>query len=127
MSHKETNKLNWLARLTTQKDILERFPRCQAQLHFFFHSPTESLRGGVGLGLRLRFLVRYKKGDRLGPKPSYLLLIDADAYFSALREANIYEPQTYRHLISGMRIERELDVAAALDAERANDPQRRRP
>lgn len=42
MSHKETNKLNWLARLATQKGILERFPRCQAQLHFFFHSPTES-------------------------------------------------------------------------------------
>jgi 3-phenylpropionate/cinnamic acid dioxygenase small subunit len=26
---------------------------------------------------------------------------------SALREANIYEPQRYRHLISGLRIERE--------------------
>jgi anthranilate 1,2-dioxygenase small subunit len=35
---------------------------------------------------------------------------------SALREANIYEPQRYRHLISGIRIEREeagmLDVTA---------------
>jgi anthranilate 1,2-dioxygenase small subunit len=35
---------------------------------------------------------------------------------SALREANIYEPQRYRHLISGVRIEHEaggmLDVAA---------------
>ena len=35
---------------------------------------------------------------------------------SALREANIYEPQTYRHLISGIRIEKddgdELDLTA---------------
>ena len=35
---------------------------------------------------------------------------------SALREANIYEPQRYRHLISGIRIERKdadvLDTAA---------------
>ena len=35
---------------------------------------------------------------------------------SALRDANIYEPQRYRHLISGIRIEREdagmLDVTA---------------
>ena len=35
---------------------------------------------------------------------------------SALREANIYEPQRYRHLISGIRIEREdagvLEVTA---------------
>jgi hypothetical protein len=42
MSHKEANKLNWLARLTIQKGILERFPRCRAQLHSLFHSPTES-------------------------------------------------------------------------------------
>lgn len=37
---------------------------------------------------------------------------------SALREANIYEPQTYRHLISGLRIERDegdvLDLSANL-------------
>jgi len=37
---------------------------------------------------------------------------------SALREANIYEPQRYRHLISGIRIESEdggaLDVTASL-------------
>ena len=32
---------------------------------------------------------------------------------AALREANIYEPQRYRHLISGLRIEREN--GAALD------------
>jgi anthranilate 1,2-dioxygenase small subunit len=32
---------------------------------------------------------------------------------SALREANIYEPQTYRHLTSGLRIER--DESDALD------------
>jgi anthranilate 1,2-dioxygenase small subunit len=35
---------------------------------------------------------------------------------SALREANIYEPQRYRHLISGIRVEREeagaFDVTA---------------
>src|SRR5206468_3161734 len=35
---------------------------------------------------------------------------------SALREANIYEPQPYRHLISGLRIERDegdtLDLSA---------------
>jgi anthranilate 1,2-dioxygenase small subunit len=35
---------------------------------------------------------------------------------SALRDANVYEPQRYRHLISGIRIEREdagmLDVTA---------------
>ena len=29
---------------------------------------------------------------------------------SALRDANIYEPQRYRHLISGIRIEREDDI-----------------
>ncbi len=34
---------------------------------------------------------------------------------SALRGANIYEPQTYRHLISGLRIERE--AADGLDVE----------
>ena len=32
---------------------------------------------------------------------------------SALREANIYEPQTYRHLISGIRVEK--DDGGALD------------
>jgi anthranilate 1,2-dioxygenase small subunit len=32
---------------------------------------------------------------------------------SALREANIYEPQTYRHLISGVRIEK--DYGGTLD------------
>lgn len=36
---------------------------------------------------------------------------------SALREANIYEPQRYRHVISGIRVEREdhgaLDVTAS--------------
>jgi len=35
---------------------------------------------------------------------------------SALRDANIYEPQRYRHLVSGIRIEQEdggaLDVTA---------------
>ena len=38
---------------------------------------------------------------------------------SALRQANIYEPQRYRHLISGIRIERDdidaLEVHANLD------------
>lgn len=32
---------------------------------------------------------------------------------SALREANIYEPQRYRHLISGIRIERNAGVSPA--------------
>jgi len=59
MFHKETNKLNWLARLTAQKGILERFPQCQAQLHFFFHSPTES-----------------KGPPRATPPPSPLRIID---------------------------------------------------
>jgi 3-phenylpropionate/cinnamic acid dioxygenase small subunit len=35
---------------------------------------------------------------------------------SALREANIYEPQRYRHLISGIRIEREDDGALEVTA-----------
>lgn len=35
---------------------------------------------------------------------------------SALREANIYEPQTYRHLISSIRIEKEDGAALDLTA-----------
>jgi 3-phenylpropionate/cinnamic acid dioxygenase small subunit len=35
---------------------------------------------------------------------------------SALREANIYEPQRYRHLISGIRIEREDEGALEVTA-----------
>jgi 3-phenylpropionate/cinnamic acid dioxygenase small subunit len=35
---------------------------------------------------------------------------------SALREANIYEPQTYRHLISAIRIEKDAGDAVELAA-----------
>ncbi len=35
---------------------------------------------------------------------------------SALREANIYEPQRYRHLVSGLRIARERDDALDIGA-----------
>ena len=35
---------------------------------------------------------------------------------SALRQANIYEPQRYRHLISGLRIEKEDGAAVELSA-----------
>jgi anthranilate 1,2-dioxygenase small subunit len=35
---------------------------------------------------------------------------------SALREANIYEPQRYRHIVSGIRITGEQDDALAVEA-----------
>ena len=57
----------------------------------------------------------YEAGMRLG-----LIYASSKAMLqdrvSALREANIYEPQRYRHLISGMRITKEESGGLDLEA-----------
>src|SRR2546423_10927234 len=80
-------------------DELERWPDFFTENCFYRVTSAENYEAGLPLGL-IYATSQNMLRDRV----------------SALRDANIYEPQRYRHLISGMRIEREdggaLDVTA---------------
>src|SRR6267143_4013021 len=77
-------------------DELERWPDFFTEDCFYRITSAENYEAGLPLGL-IYATSRNMLKDRV----------------SALREANIYEPQRYRHLISGIRIEGE--AAGALD------------
>src|SRR6266566_2241270 len=77
-------------------DELERWPDFFTEDCFYRITSAENYEAGLPLGL-IYATSRNMLNDRV----------------SALREANIYEPQRYRHLISGIRIEGE--DAGALD------------
>jgi len=80
-------------------DALERWPDFFTEDCAYRITSAENYEAGLPLGLIYATSKNMLK-DRV----------------SALREANIYEPQRYRHLVSGVRIERDdggaLDVAA---------------
>src|SRR5438270_11607818 len=80
-------------------DELERWPDFFTEDCFYRVTSAENYDAGLPLGL-IYATSRDMLKDRV----------------SALREANIYEPQRYRHLISGFRIERDgvdaLEVTA---------------
>ena len=80
-------------------DELERWPDFFTEDCFYRITSAENYEAGLPLGL-IYATSRNMLKDRV----------------SALREANIYEPQRYRHLISGIRMEGEdagaLDVTA---------------
>src|ERR1700676_2467051 len=71
-------------------DELERWPDFFTEDCFYRITSAENYQAGLPLGL-IYATSRNMLKDRV----------------SALREANIYEPQRYRHLISGIRIERD--------------------
>src|SRR3954449_2896209 len=70
-------------------DALERWPDFFTEECHYRITSAENYSAGMPLGI-----IYASSRDMLRDR------------VSALREANIYEPQTYRHLISGMRIER---------------------
>jgi len=80
-------------------DALERWPEFFIEHCHYRVTSAENYEAGLPIGLMYA--------------TSQNMLHDR---VSALRQANIYEPQRYRHLISGVRIEREatgvLDVTA---------------
>ena len=80
-------------------DALERWPEFFTEDCHYRVTSAENYEAGLPLGL-IYATSQNMLRDRV----------------SALRDANIYEPQRYRHLISGIRIEREaagmLDVTA---------------
>jgi anthranilate 1,2-dioxygenase small subunit len=80
-------------------DALERWPDFFTETCHYRVTSAENYEAGLPLGL-IYATSQNMLRDRV----------------SALRDANIYEPQRYRHLISGIRIEREdggaLDVTA---------------
>jgi 3-phenylpropionate/cinnamic acid dioxygenase small subunit len=82
-------------------DALERWPDFFTETCRYRITSAENYEAGLPLGL-----VYATSKDMLRDR------------VSALREANIYEPQRYRHLVSGMRIERNdgnaLDLRANL-------------
>jgi 3-phenylpropionate/cinnamic acid dioxygenase small subunit len=77
-------------------DELERWPDFFTEGCFYRITSAENYEAGLPLGL-IYATSRNMLKDRV----------------SALREANIYEPQRYRHLVSSIRIVRE--VAEVLD------------
>ena len=77
-------------------DELERWPDFFTEDCFYRITSAENYEAGLPLGL-IYATSRNMLKDRV----------------SALRQANIYEPQRYRHLVSSIRIVRE--VAAVLD------------
>jgi 3-phenylpropionate/cinnamic acid dioxygenase small subunit len=79
-------------------DELERWPDFFIEDCFYRITSAENFEAGMPLGL-IRATSRNMLKDRV----------------SALRQANIYEPQRYRHLVSSLRIAGE--TAAALDLE----------
>lgn len=80
-------------------DALERWPEFFAENCLYRITSAENYEAGLPLGL-IYATSKNMLRDRV----------------SALREANIYEPQRYRHVVSGIRIDRgqggALDVAA---------------
>src|ERR1700732_1019316 len=78
-------------------DDLERWPDFFTEDCFYRITSAENYEAGLPLGL-IYATSRNMLKDRI----------------SALREANIYEPQRYRHLVSGVQIAK--DEGAALDA-----------
>ncbi|HYU14294.1 MAG TPA: aromatic-ring-hydroxylating dioxygenase subunit beta [Stellaceae bacterium] len=80
-------------------DALERWPEFFTEDCHYRVTSAENFEAGLPLGL-----IYATSQDMLRDR------------VSALRDANIYEPQRYRHLISGIRIEAEdagvLDVTA---------------
>ena len=79
-------------------DELERWPEFFIEDCFYRVTSAENYEAGLPLGL-IYATSRNMLKDRV----------------SALREANIYEPQRYRHLVSSLRVVGE--AAAALDVE----------
>ena len=77
-------------------DALERWPEFFTEDCHYRVTSAENYEAGLPLGL-----IYATSKDMLRDR------------VSALRDANIYEPQRYRHLISGIRIEGE--AASALD------------
>jgi len=81
-------------------DALERWPEFFTEDCHYRVTSAENYEAGLPLGL-----IYATSKDMLRDR------------VSALRDANIYEPQRYRHLISGIRIEREeagaLEVSAS--------------
>ena len=77
-------------------DALERWPEFFTEDCHYRVTSAENYEAGLPLGL-----IYATSKDMLKDR------------VSALREANIYEPQRYRHLISGFRIEK--DEVEALD------------
>src|SRR6266446_3740908 len=77
-------------------DALERWPEFFTEDCHYRVTSAENYEAGLPLGL-----IYATSKDMLKDR------------VSALREANIYEPQRYRHLISGIRIEGQ--EASALD------------
>jgi anthranilate 1,2-dioxygenase small subunit len=80
-------------------DALERWPEFFIEDCTYRITSAENYEAGLPLGLIYATSKNMLK-DRV----------------SALREANIYEPQRYRHLISGIRIEREGEGALEVTA-----------
>jgi anthranilate 1,2-dioxygenase small subunit len=79
-------------------DELERWPDFFTEDCFYRVTSAENYEGGLPLGL-IYATSRNMLKDRI----------------SALREANIYEPQRYRHLVSSFRVAGEM--AESLDIE----------
>jgi len=80
-------------------DALERWPDFFTEECHYRITSAENYGAGMPLGI-----IYASSRDMLRDR------------ISALREANIYEPQTYRHLISGLRIERDEDDMLDLTA-----------
>lgn len=80
-------------------DELERWPEFFTEDCFYRITSAENYEAGMPLGL-IRATSKNMLKDRV----------------SALRQANVYEPQRYRHLVSSLRIigerEQDLEVAA---------------
>jgi anthranilate 1,2-dioxygenase small subunit len=80
-------------------DRLEAWPDFFTEDAFYRVTSAENFEAGLPLGL-IHATSRNMLKDRV----------------SALREANIYEPQRYRHLVSSLRIVGESDGALAVEA-----------
>ena len=80
-------------------DALERWPDLFTEDCFYRVTSAENYEAGMPLGL-IRATSRNMLKDRV----------------SALREANIYEPQRYRHLVAPIRILRETPAALEVEA-----------
>ena len=80
-------------------DRLEEWPDFFTEDAFYRVTSAENFEGGLPLGL-IHATSRNMLKDRV----------------SSLRQANIYEPQRYRHLMSALRIVGEADGAFAVEA-----------
>ncbi len=80
-------------------DALERWPEFFTEDCRYRITSAENYEAGLPLGL-IYATSKNMLHDRV----------------SALREANIYEPQRYRHIVSGIRISGERDGAFAVEA-----------